>query len=219
MAEYSGGFNEGSGGAPPGKPVSLAHAAREEACLKLLVPSETAALIRHFTTTLLLAFTTLVSVFAQGVTEIEVKAAFIYHFTEYVEWPSSAFGSTSAPLVIGVVGKSDLFPALQNAVRGKNWNGRDLLVRRVETAKEMRECHILFVPESEARRLAQILESLGDAPVLTIGESEGFARRGGIINFFTDQNRVRFEINPDAAKRARLTISSKLLNLARIVRR
>lgn len=166
-----------------------------------------------------MTITVLVATLAQGVNETEVKAAFLYHFTGYVEWPSGAFSSGSSPFVIGVLGKSEILPVLQNAVRGKNWNGRDFAVKRVEAAKEMRECHVLFVPESEAKRLPQIVETLGDAPVLTVGESEGFAQKGGIINFYTEQNRVRFEINLDAARRAHLSISSKLLNLARIVRR
>ncbi|MGC8784070.1 MAG: YfiR family protein [Armatimonadota bacterium] len=155
---------------------------------------------------------------AQNYKEAEVKAAFLYHFTSYVEWPASAFASNSSPFVIGVLGKSEVFPPLQNVVRGKNWNGRSFVVRHVDTAKEMRECHILFIADTEAKRLPQILEILDDAPVLTVGESEGFAQKGGMINFFIEQNRVRFEINPDAAKRVRLTISSKLLHLAKVVR-
>ncbi|MCS6829428.1 MAG: YfiR family protein [Armatimonadota bacterium] len=168
--------------------------------------------------TLLTTFSVLATAVAQGVSETEVKAAFVYHFTGYVEWPASAFADSSVPFVIGVVGKSEILQALQNAVRGKNWNGRGFTVKRVETGKEMRACHVLFVAGSEAGRFTQIVEMLGDAPVLTIGESEGFVRKGGVINFYTEQNRVRFEINPDAARRARLTISSKLLNLAKIVR-
>lgn len=167
---------------------------------------------------LLTTTATLLTTLAQGVNETEVKAAFIYHFTSYVEWPDSAFGSSSSPFIIGVLGKSEVLSSLQSVVRGKSWNGRAFAVRRVDTAKEMRECHVLFVAGEEAKRLPQILEILDGAPVLTVGESEGFARKGGIINFFMEQSRVRFEINPDAAKRAHLTISSKLLNLAKIVR-
>lgn len=167
---------------------------------------------------LLMVVTALVATLAQSVKETEIKAAFIYHFTSYVEWPPDAFSSSSSLFVIGVIGKSEIIPALRGAVRGKNWNERDFTIKRVEAAKEMRECQVLFVPKSEAKRLPQILDILGDAPVLTVGESEDFARKGGIINFYTEQNRVRFEINPEAAKRARLTISSKLLHLARIVR-
>lgn len=85
--------------------------------------------------------------------------------------------------------------------------------------QELRQCHVLFIPEGQARNLPKVLEHLEDAPVLTVGESAGFAGRGGIIGFFTEQNRLRFEINVDSARRAHLTISSKLLSLARIVKR
>lgn len=174
--------------------------------------------VRNCTIALFAVASVLAIALAQNYKEAEVKAAFLYHFTGYVEWPASAFESSSSPFVIGVLGKSEVLSSLQNVVRGKNWNGRSFAVRRVDTAKEMRECQVLFVAGAEAKRLPQILEILGDAPVLTVGESEGFAQKGGIINFFMEQSRVRFEINPDAAKRAHLTISSKLLNLAKVVR-
>lgn len=173
---------------------------------------------KGYTIALCATVTVLVTALAQNVNETEVKAAFLYHFTGYVEWPDGAFDSSSSPFVIGVVGKSEILSSLQDAVRGKRWHGRAFAVKRVEIGKELRRCHVVFIAASEAKRLPQVLEILGDAPVLTVGESEGFAQQGGIINFFVEQKRVRFEINPDAAKRAHLTISSKLLHLARIVR-
>lgn len=173
---------------------------------------------RNYAIALLAVANVLAMALAQNYKEAEVKAAFLYHFTDYVEWPASAFESNSSPFVIGVLGKSEVHSSLQSVVRGKNWHGRAFVVKRVDTAKEMRECHVLFVAGAEAKRLPQILEILDDAPVLTVGESEGFAQKGGMINLFIEQNRVRFEINPDAARRARLTISSKLLNLAKVVR-
>jgi len=155
---------------------------------------------------------------AQGYNETEVKAAFLYHFIGYVEYPSSAFASPSSPFVIGVLGKSAIFSALQGAVRGKTVKGRSVEVRQVSAGERLRECHLLFVPEAEAQNLPKVLEILGAAPVLLVGESEGFAAKGGMIGFFIEQNRVRFEVNLEAAKHAHLTISSKLLDLARIVR-
>lgn len=151
-------------------------------------------------------------------TEVEVKAAFLYHFTNYIAWPEEAFSHRSAPFVIGVVGKGSILSALRRAVQDKTWNSRPFAIKQVEHNREARECHLLFVERSEMPRLAQLLEALGNAPVLTVGESEGFVQRGGVINFYMHQGRVRFEINPDAARRRQLTISSKLLSLARIVR-
>jgi len=155
---------------------------------------------------------------AQSYNETEVKAAFLYHFVSYVEWPARAFDIPSAPFVIGVLGKSPVLEALREAVRGKSVQGRALVVRQVSVGQELRQCHLLFIPASEAKQLPRVLEVLGDAPVLLVGESEGFAQRGGIINFFLEQNKVRFEINPDAARRINLNLSSKLLRLARVVK-
>ena len=155
---------------------------------------------------------------AQGYNETEVKAAFLYHFTSYIEYPSSAFADTSAPFVIGVLGKSGITEALQQAVRGKTAKGRAIAVKQVSIGQELRECHILFVPDAEAKSLPRILEILGDSPVLLVGESEGFAAKGGTVGFFVEQKRVRFEINLEAVRRAHLTISSKLLSLAKIAK-
>lgn len=156
--------------------------------------------------------------FAQVYRETEVKAAFLFQFTRYVEYPASAFESDRAPFVMGVLGKSAIIDALKGAVRGKNVEGRPIVVRQMSLGAELRRCHILFVPESQSHHLPEVLKTLADAPVLTVGESAGFASQGGIIGFFTEQNRLRFEINLEAARRAHLTIGSRLLALARIVR-
>lgn len=155
---------------------------------------------------------------AQNYNETEVKAAFLYHFIGYVEWPARAFDSPASPFVVGVLGKSAVLDALREAVRGKSVQGRAVTVRQVQIGQELRQCHLLFIPAPEMRNLSRVLEVLGEAPVLLVGESEGFTQRGGIINFFLEQNKLRFEINPDAAKRVSLNISSKLLRLARVVR-
>jgi len=156
--------------------------------------------------------------FAQVYNETEVKAAFLYHFTGYVEYPANAFASPNAPFVIGVLGKSAVFSVLQNLVRGKTVKGRLVEVRQVSVGEQLRECHLLFIPEGETGNLPKVLAILGATPVLLVGESERFAAKGGVIGFVIEQNRVRFEINLDAARRAQLNISAKLLNLARIVK-
>ncbi len=158
------------------------------------------------------------SLLAQVYNEPEVKAAFLYHFTSYVQYPASAFENSSSPYVIGILGKTDVAKALQEAIRGKTAMGRQIVVKQVVPGQELRMCHMLFVADSEARHLPKILDILGDAPVLTVGESAGFAGKGGIIGFFVEQNRLRFEVNLEAARRANLNISSKLLSLARIVK-
>lgn len=149
--------------------------------------------------------------------EHEVKAAFIYNFAKYVDWPSSSFERGDSPLVIGVVGVDPFGGALDRAVAGKSVNGHPFAVKRLRWSAEMKSCHLLFVCASEKDRVSQLAAALQGAPVFSVGETPGFASHGGVAGFFVEQGRVRFEINPDAAKRARLAVSSRLLALAKIV--
>lgn len=160
------------------------------------------------------------SAFAQRPTEYEVKAAFVYNFAKFTEWAPGAFAGDDAPIVIGVLGEDPFGAALGRTVRGKTVKGRRLAVRRFSKAGDgLRTCHILFVSASESGRLASVFKHLQGEPVLTVGEIEGFGEKGGMINFVLDQHRIRFEINPEVAERAGLKLSSRLLKLARIVRR
>jgi hypothetical protein len=152
------------------------------------------------------------------VKEYEIKAAFIYNFAKFVEWPEDAFGRADAPIVIGIVGKDPFGKMIDQAVEGRRANGRPVEIKRVNWGAEVKTCHILFVSSSESGKMGQLSELIKNAPVLTIGETAGFASRGGIVNFTEEGGKVRFEINVDAAKRARLTISSKLLSLAKVVK-
>lgn len=150
--------------------------------------------------------------------EYEVKAAFLFNFARFVEWPTNAFNSPQAPLVIGILGTDPFGAALNEIVRGEIVNGHPLIIQRYRNIEEVQTCHILFISSSEARRLEQIFKSLRGKNVLTVGESDGFAHSGGIIRFIADQNRIRFRVNLDAARAAELTISSKLLRAAEIVK-
>ncbi len=158
------------------------------------------------------------STHAQSMTEYQVKAAFLYNFAKFVEWPSDAPGDDHNSIVLGIVGEDSFRDLLEHTVQGKTVNGRRLVVRRPKNASDARACQIVFIGASEKKRLRPLLDSLKGAGVLTVGESEGFAQLGGIINFTLEDNRVHFEINVDAADRAGLKISSKLLSLAKIVR-
>lgn len=150
-------------------------------------------------------------------TEYQVKAVFLFNFAQFVEWPSAAFADARAPLVIGVVGEDPFGPYLDEVIRGETVRGRSLSVRRYQGSEELGGCHILFISSSESARLAQILASLGDRPILTVGDTEGYAMRGVMIRLISAQNRIRMRINANAAKTAGLTISSKLLRPAEIV--
>jgi len=154
---------------------------------------------------------------ASGPTEYQVKAAFVFNFVQFVDWPAAAFAAAESPLIIGVIGEDPFGPVLDATVKGEKINGRSLAVKRLAANDDPAACHVLFVSRSEQDRVGSLLERLKGAPVLTVSEQDGFARRGGVINFITLENKVRFEINPSAARRAGLSISSKLLNLARNV--
>ncbi len=147
--------------------------------------------------------------------EYRVKAAFLYNFAKFVEWP---VGAPSGPIKIGILGKDPFGSTLDNTVKGKTANGRTLVIKRLKRTQDARSCHIVFVSESEKARITEILATIKGAPVLMVGDVERFAHRGGTVNFYLEQNKVRFEINVEAADKAGLKISSKLLSLARIVK-
>ena len=149
--------------------------------------------------------------------EYQVKAAFLVNFARFVEWPPQSFGAANDPFVFGVYGKDLLGSALDQAVLGKPIDGRPAVIRRTSDVGALRSCHVVFVPASEMGHWRDVSDSLGNLSILLVGETEGFAERGGVINFILENERVRFEINPSAAARAHLKVSSKLLQLAVIV--
>ncbi|HXF09437.1 MAG TPA: YfiR family protein [Desulfuromonadaceae bacterium] len=148
--------------------------------------------------------------------EIQIKAVFLFNFAEFVEWPTNAFVDPHAPLVIGVLGEDPFGSFLDDTVRGETVNGHPLAVRRYQDVSEIKDCHILFISRSEADRLEQIVAALKDRNILTVGDFDGFAQRGGIIRFVTDK-KIHLRINLEMAKAANLTISSKLLRPSEIV--
>ena len=158
------------------------------------------------------------SIPATSASEYQIKAAFLYNFAKFIEWPAEVFHGAGTPMVIGIVGDDPFGSILDQTVNGKTANGRELVVRRFKSHQDLNACHILFISPSEKKRLPQILERLKGTSVLTISEVDHFAQHGGIINFVMEGNKVHFEINVDMAERARLKISAKLLTLARVVR-
>ncbi len=154
---------------------------------------------------------------AEPPSEYQVKAAFLYSFARFVEWPADAFIHPQAPIVLGIVGQDPFGFALDGMVFGKTVNGRGFMVKRLEIGPELRGCHILFISSSEKKNLAYIFESLKGSSVLTVGETDRFVQSGGAIQLLLQDNKVRFEINVGAAALARLKVSSKLLVLARSV--
>jgi hypothetical protein len=151
-------------------------------------------------------------------TEYQVKAAFIYNFAKFAEWPSEAFQDDSAPVLVGVLGEDPFGDTLEQTIQGKTVNGRNLLIRRSHQIHDLKGCHVLFISSSEQKRLPRILETVRGSGVLTVGESEHFTKLGGAIRLLLEDNKVRFEINLDAAMRSRVKISSKLLAVAKVFR-
>jgi len=150
--------------------------------------------------------------------EYEIKVAMLYNFTKFVEWPQGALGEAGTPLLVGVLDNDGFGLLLDVALRNKNIYGHPITVRRFASAAESRGCHVLFIGTVDKKQVRRILQSLGRSSVLTIGDSEQFAALGGVIGFIEDGGRIRFEINRDAADRAGLQVSSKLLGLATVRR-
>jgi hypothetical protein len=149
--------------------------------------------------------------------EYQVKAAFLYTFTKFVEWPPEVFSDSSAPIVLGIFGHDPFGSLLTEIVADKTVNGRKVIVKRFKEGQDLRSCHILFVSVSEKKHLPQILGDLKESGVLTVSEMEGFAQSGGMIGFVLEKNKVKLEINLEASTRARLKMSAKMLAVARIV--
>lgn len=149
--------------------------------------------------------------------EYAIKAAFLLNFAQFIQWPASAFANDKAPIVVGVLGDDPFGSVLEQTFQGESVNGRRLVVKRSHRLDDLKSANLLFVSQSEKDRVADILGSLKGASVVTISETPGFAQSGGIINFYIDDNKIRFEVNLGAAQRANLQISSQLLERARIV--
>jgi len=150
--------------------------------------------------------------------EYEVKAAFLYNFAKFVEWPEESLPKADTPIVIGVLGQDPFKAILDETIRGKQAQKRDVEVKRSAKAQDMRSCHIVFISVSERSRLPETLGAFKGSPVLTVSDIDGFAEQGGIVNLTKDKGKIRLRINVAAAKRAKLKMSSQLLKLAKIVK-
>jgi hypothetical protein len=149
--------------------------------------------------------------------EYQVKAAFLYNFAKFIEWPPSSFSDASAPLQICIFGRDPFGEGLRNITSNKTINGRKIEIDTVVDLQHARSCHILFIASSVTMPVKDIVEGLRGASVLTVGDTKGFAEQGGMINFVLENDRVQFEVNRKAADGAALKISSKLLSVAKLV--
>ena len=146
--------------------------------------------------------------------EYDLKAAFLFNFAQFVEWPADAFADAGTPIVIGVLGEDPFGKSLDDIVAGETVHNRPLAIRRFRAVDQVDSCQILFISLSESARLDQVLKALEHRSILTVGETKDFTTRAGIIGFEVTNRRLRLRINTAAATAAKLTISSKLLRQA-----
>jgi hypothetical protein len=154
----------------------------------------------------------------QTIDEYQLKAAFLYNFTKFVEWPPEVFNSPQDALGVCILGKSSIAKALEQAVSGKLAEERKLVIRQVSDLREVVSCQILFVSSSSRMRWRSILGDPKSIGILTVGETDGFISEGGVINLKNEDGKVRIQINVAAADRQKLRISSRLLSLAQLVK-
>ena len=162
----------------------------------------------------------IVPLLAEGQSEIDeyrLKAAFLFHFAQFVQWPAGALSNRDGDLVVCVFGKDPFHGELEAIVQGKSIDGRTLRIRQVAQIQESRGCHLLFVGKKESEHVPDLIAIVKNLPILTTGESEDFLRQGGIIRFCWEERKVRFEVNQEAAGKANLKISARLLLLAKTV--
>jgi hypothetical protein len=157
------------------------------------------------------------SVGAQPLTEREARVAYLYNFAKFVEWPVDAL-PPHAPIALCVRGDGTLGGELEDAVRGREISGHKVSVSVVKTESTLRACHLLYVTGLDAKRIDQLLTSIAGTPVFTVSDGDWFAQRGGVANLIFESGRMRFSINVNSAQHAHLTISSRLLALATIIK-
>jgi YfiR/HmsC-like len=165
----------------------------------------------------ILSFNACGPVHAQESKEYQLKAAFLFNFAQFVKWPSDSFASADAPFCIGILGDDPFGAALEDTIQGETINSHKLRVMHGHSFDDLKDCQLIFICKSEGDRMSEILSQLDSKPILTVSDIESFAQNGGIIDFYLQGGRVRFEINPDSAQRRGLKISSQLLTLGKIV--
>ena len=175
-------------------------------------------LLRHVSALLLLAATALLAAAAEAGPrgEYEVKAAFLVNFASLVEWPQDAF-QEDGDLEVGIFGDEAVVDEIRSRLDGRRVGTRVVRARRLASPDQLSGLHMVYVTATASSDVEEVHRALGGASVLLIGESDGFARRGGAINFYTEKSRIRFEVNPEAVRSAGLRVSSRLLSVAKVV--
>jgi hypothetical protein len=150
--------------------------------------------------------------------EYKIKAVFLYNFAQFVEWPERAFLASGPELVIGVLGDDPFGPYLDETVRGEKVANHPLTVNRYQKVSDIRTCHVLFISKSISEKYEDVFQAVKGKSILTVSDASGFAKKGGMIRFQSEDNKIKLKINLDAARAEDLVISSKLLRIAEIVK-
>lgn len=153
---------------------------------------------------------------AQSPTAYKVKAVFIFNFTRFVDWPETAFETENSPFVIGIAGSNPFGNYLRETVAGEKVGTHEIIIRNIENDKQVTNCHLLFIGYSDAVKVKELLNAIDNKSVLTVGEMPVFEKLGGMIRFYTEENKIRLIINSEAARLANLNVSSKLLSVAKL---
>ncbi len=173
--------------------------------------------LRRFALGILLGACALGALGQETPTEYDVKAAYLFNFAKFLEWPAEAFAGRQAPLTLCIAGR-DPFGAALAAYDRRTVQSRELRLRHGVTLEGLSGCHMLFVADSEERQLRRILRAALELPIVTVSDIEGFADAGGVIGLVTGEKRVQFEVNLASAQQARVKVSSQLLRIARNTR-
>jgi hypothetical protein len=148
--------------------------------------------------------------------EYQLKAAFLFNFTRFIDWPADAFTSPSAPFVIGIVGNDPFGNYLDEMVRGEKTGDHPIIVQHYRTAKDISNCQLLYINLQSAESIKEALSNINPHNVLTVSDADKFMKQGGDVRFFEEDNKIKIQINMAAAKASGLEISSKLLRIAKI---
>ena len=148
--------------------------------------------------------------------EYQLKAVFLYNFTQFIDWPANAFNNPESPFIIGILGDDPFGPYLDDVVAGEKIGSHPIQVKRFNDLKSASSCHMLYINSSDREWVRNILAALSEKNILTVSDEPFFNNLGGIIRFYTEDKKIRLQINLVRSKAAQLAISSKLLNLAKI---
>ena len=184
-------------------------------------PRSWCSLLQFLTMVIAWAFFTATGLLAQQAKpgEYQVKAAYLYNFGRFVKWPAGVAAGKGDSFPVCVLGRDPFGPILDSTLAGEALEGKPMVIRRITRPQDATDCRILFVSSTEEHHLKEILAAIDQAGVLTVSDIPGFSRRGGMIQFVVEGDRVRFEINLASTESARLVLSSELLKVAAAVRR